>query len=427
MIAEPLSPTGKLASQDWMTAEETRAVFAALQADGKEARFIGGCVRNAVFGLPVKDIDIATSERPERVIELLQAAGIKAVPTGIDHGTITAVIGDRHFEVTTLRVDVETDGRRAQVAYTDDWLTDARRRDFTINTLSCTLQGDIYDPLRGMEDLGNRWVRFVGLPKDRIEEDVLRLLRFFRFQATFGGGGIDRDALAACRLLAPRLKELSGERVRSELFRILAAPNPAETFLLMKGERVLEHVLPEAVNFGRLRMIGWLETTAIKVPSVKADTLRRLAATLDDDGAGHKDLAHRLRLSNEQAGRLAALTGGACAPTPEMSEHDRQMALYDFGVEIFRDLILLRWAGEMAMEPRHDHTRTEAWLALIDSADTWVRPEFPLRGKDALDLGVKRGPRVGAVLKSVEQWWRDQDFNAGREACLEKLKSVTGE
>ncbi len=422
-----MQPTGKLAPQPWMTAPETQAVFAALNEGGKEARFVGGCVRNAVFGLDVTDVDIATPETPERVMELLQAANIKAIPTGIDHGTVTAVIGVQHFEITTLRVDVESHGRRATVAFTDDWTEDAKRRDFTINTLSCTLDGDIYDPLTGMEDLGQRWVRFVGLAKDRIEEDVLRLLRFFRFQATFGGKTMDRDALAACRLLAPRLTELSAERVRSELFRILEAPNPADMMITMKGERILEHFLPEAENFGRLRMMFWLETTAIKVPSVETDSLRRLAALLPDDDAGHENLAQRLKLSNSQRARLAVMTRGTYTPTPEMTEHERQLSIYDLQAQSFRDLVLLGWAQEMSVQPRRSSERTQNWLALIDEADSWKQPIFPIKGRDALDLGLEHGPAVGEALEAVKAWWRNQGFEAGRDQCLAKLKSVIGE
>ncbi len=422
MNKAPLEPTGKLPPQPWMTAPETHAVFTALEARGKEARFIGGCVRNAIFGLAVKDVDIATPEHPERVTELLEAAGIKVIPTGIDHGTVTAVIGTRHFEVTTLRIDVESHGRHATVAYTDDWLADALRRDLTINTLSCTPEGDIYDPLTGIDDLAQRWVRFVGIARERIEEDILRLLRFFRFQATFGNKTIDRDALAACRLLAPRLKELSAERVREELFRILEAPHPADTLLLMNGERVLEHFLPEAENFGCLRMVSWLETTAIKVASIEPDTLRRLAATLGDDDNGHHALAQRLRLSNTQAARLAVMTNGKYALSSEMDDSKRRQILFDIQADGFRDLALLHWAREMAIEPRRRPERTEAWLALVDAADTWVQPRFPIRGSDVVNLGLKPGPAVGQVLEAVETWWRDGDFRADRDRCLTQLK-----
>ena len=357
-------------------------------------------------------------------MQLLEQAAIRAIPTGIDHGTITAVIDGWHFEVTTLRVDMENYGRRAVVAFTDDWQADALRRDFTINTLSCTLEGDIYDPLNGMEDLAQRWVHFVGIAQDRIEEDILRLLRFFRFQATFGKTYVDRDALAACRLLAPRLKELSAERIQGELFRILEAPNPADTLIIMNGERILEHVLPEAVNFGRLRMIAWLETTAIKVDSVAPDRLRRLAASLDDDDLGHGALAQRLRLSNKQTMQLATMTDGKYKPHPQMDKLERSKALFDLQADGFRDLVLLNWAQEMSLEPKRNHKRTEEWLTLIDAADTWHQPVFPVNGRDAMDRGLQHGPAVGQALDAVETWWSHDGFKANRDQCLAKLEDV---
>lgn len=425
MIDTEARPTGKLAPTDWMRRAETRAVIAALSADGAEARFIGGCVRDSILKIPVRDIDIATPETPERVMQLLAAAAIKAYPTGIDHGTITAIIGDFHFEVTTLRVDVESHGRRATVAFTDDWLADARRRDFTINTMSCTLDGDIYDPLGGIEDLGNRRVTFVGVAKERIEEDLLRLLRYFRFQASYGQPPLDIDALAACRLLAPRLKELSAERVCGELFRILLAPNPSETMLLMQGVRILEHILPEAVDFGRLRMLAWLETTAIRVDSVAPDPLRRLAAMLDNptDGPG-VTLASRLRLSNHEAARLAVMTRPLYKITPDMDQPAIRRALHHLGRDNFRDLTLLAWAGEMAAEPRHPPERTDKWLALIATTDGWTPLVFPLKGRDALDLGLPPGPKVGTTLTLVEAWWEAGDFQADRQNCMAKLQAV---
>ena len=204
-----IKPTGKLPPQSWMISPETKAIFEALQANGKEARFVGGCIRNAVFGLPVNDIDIATPETPAQVMKLLKTANIKTIPTGIAHGTVTAVINSKAFEITSLRIDVKNHGRHATIVYTDDWLSDAKRRDFTINTMSSNIRGDIFDPLNGLEDLGKRHIRFVGMAKVRIEEDLLRLLRFFRFHAIFGGSSLDRDAISACRAFAPRLNELS--------------------------------------------------------------------------------------------------------------------------------------------------------------------------------------------------------------------------
>ena len=216
----------RIAPQAWMTAPETRAVVAALSAAGAEVRFVGGCVRDALAGRRVKDVDLATTDRPERVIELLQAAGLKAVPTGLDHGTVTAIAGHRPFEITTLREDVETDGRRARVAFTDDWQADAARRDLTFNAMSCSPEGDLFDPFGGRADLAAGRGRFVGDPRARIQEDYLRLLRFFRFQAHYGRVPPEPATLAVLRDLAPQLASLSGERLRSELLRLLEAPDP---------------------------------------------------------------------------------------------------------------------------------------------------------------------------------------------------------
>src|SRR5215510_13136350 len=229
-----MQSSDRLDPQPWMIAAETVAVMAALSSAGGEARFVGGCVRDALLGRPVTDVDIATHEPPERVMNLLSRAGIKAVPTGIKHGTVTAVIGRKHFEITTLRRDVETYGRHARVEYTNDWAADAARRDFTMNALFCSLDGTIYDPFGGLADLREHRVRFVGDAEARIREDVLRLLRFFRFYAHYGAPPPDAAALAACRALAPLLPTLSGERVCGETLKLLLAPEPASVFATMR-------------------------------------------------------------------------------------------------------------------------------------------------------------------------------------------------
>lgn len=424
-----MDPKGKLHPQDWMTEPETLAVFEAVSAKGTEARFVGGCVRDAVLRRPVKDIDIATPLPPEEIMALLKAADIKAIPTGIDHGTITAVVGDKHFEITTLRVDVETYGRRAKVVFTDDWEEDAARRDFTINTLSCTLDGDIYDYFGGLDDLGHGIVRFVGIPADRIDEDVLRLLRFFRFFAAYGHPPADPEALAACRVAAPRLVELSGERVRGELLRILLGPNPADTMQLMRGERILNAVLPEAGDVGRLRMLSWLETDAIRVDGVAPDWIRRLCALFTPDITAERAeaLAERLRLSNDQKRQLVAATEpdftvAAETPLPALNQ-----LLYDHGVQAVRDIALLSWAGELAVAPRQPREHKDSWIALLESLVGWQRPEFPLAGRDVLARGAPRGPAVGDFLRTVEAWWRERDFQPDREACIKALGNIMGD
>ncbi len=406
-----------------MAAPETQQVMAAFSAAGAQARFIGGCVRDAILKRTVKDIDIATPEAPERVIELLEAQGIHVIPTGLSHGTVTAVIGKMHFEITTLRIDVETDGRRARVAFTDDWTQDAARRDFTINTMSCDMDGNVYDPYEGLEDLGKGYIRFVGHAETRIKEDVLRLLRFFRFLAEYGRYPINREALTACRAMAPQLPTLSGERVRGELFRILTAANPADTITKMRGERVLEYVLDEAGDVGRLRMLEWLVLRAVKLNDVSVDPVRRLAALLrpDLDAGAVAAVADRLKFSNAEKKHLI----GMCAENPvisaDMDAYAVRQACHAVGGTLVVDRALLAWAGELAIEARLPQARNQAWISIIEDAQKWTPQVFPLRGRDVQARGVNHGPRIGALLKAVEAWWVKEDFKPDVAACLERL------
>jgi len=431
-----VEPTGLITPQPWMTAPETVAVMAAFHVAGAEARFIGGCVRDAVLGRAARDIDIATPVEPEHVLKILEAANIRAIPTGIQHGTVTAVIGTHHFEITTLRIDVESYGRHAKVAFTDDWTQDAARRDFTINTMSCDEHGNIYDPYEGLEDLSKGCIRFVGDSEQRIKEDVLRLLRFFRFYAEYGKPPINGKALLACRTLAHRLPELSGERIRGELFRILTGPNPADTITLMRAERVLDYILPEAGDVGRLRMLAWLLDRAVKLDDVEIHPVRRMAALLKP-GLTQGELfalAERLKFSNRERNHLLAM----CTAEPtydhpavslpdihaEMSDKDLRMTCRQLGKDVVVDRALLQWAGELALEARLPPSKTEQWRTLIETARDCDIAPFPLKGRDLLGMGVDHGPDVGRLLKQVEAWWLDQDFRPDRAACLNKLTQL---
>jgi poly(A) polymerase len=424
-------PVGKLPPQPWMTAPESRRVLAALGASGLPVRFIGGCVRDALAHRKVQDIDLALALPPREVMALLQRAGLHVVPTGIDHGTVTAIVDGRTFEITTLRVDVESFGRRARVAFTDDWVADAARRDLTINALSCTPDGDVYDYFNGIEDLGRGRVRFVGNAHDRIAEDVLRLLRFFRFHAHYGRPPPDAEALAACRAWADKLNLLSGERVRVEIFRTLMAPSPADVFRLMAEHHVLPHALPEAGQFDRLQQLAWLEQSGLARADVQPDPVRRLAALLATDAAGAEAVALRLRLSNRQRDRLRTMIAPPCAVAPpagDEGDDDRPLlrALYRCDHASVRDLVLLAWAAERAAASRLPAQRSQAWLALLDRATALPRPRFPLRGRDALALGIPPGPQIGRLLGQVEAWWEQGGYRAGRPACLERLRVVVG-
>lgn len=390
-----------------MTEAPTRRVLKALGAGGAEARFVGGAVRDALLDRPVADVDLATPSPPETVLALLKKARIKAVPTGIEHGTVTAVVPPRHYEITTLRRDVESFGRHARVAFTDDWQADAERRDFTMNALFLEADGTIHDYVGGLEDLKARRVRFVGDPETRIREDVLRLLRFYRFHAQIERGAADEAARAACRALASLLPTLSAERVAAELMKLLAAPDPLPTLVLMAADEVLPVVLPEATRPDRLEAMIAVEP--------KPDALRRLAALVEVDGDGARAIAERLRLSNQDRDRLVILAAPSWPVDLEGDAPVQRRAIHHLGPERYADLLLLK-AAEAGPAARK---RVQKLLAAAGKSKL---PEFPLKGRDATALGVKPGPRVGELLAEVEAWWEAGDFRATRRSCLAELK-----
>ena len=397
----------RIAPQPWMVESATQAVLVALAAAGVEARFVGGSVRDALLGRPIGDIDIATPAPPERIIELLEKSGIRVVPTGLAHGTVTAIVPPRQFEITTLRRDVETYGRRARVAFDADWAADAARRDFTINAIFLTPDGTIDDPVGGLADLQARRVRFVGNPATRIAEDVLRLLRYYRFEARFGAGVGDPEARAACRAAAHLLPTLSGERVAQELIRLLETRDPVAVLRIMQNDGVLAVVLPEARRLDRLRRLIEIEPTA--------DPLRRLAALIEVDGEGAVALAARLHFSNAWRDRLHSL-----APPwpfdPQGDARAQRRALYQFGAERYRDIALLRAAqGDMSRSRLAE---------LLDLAGKWTSPRFPLAGRDVTALDIPPGERVGQLLAAVREWWEDGDFTPDRAACLAYLREL---
>ncbi len=412
-----MTPVRKIPPQDWMRAPETRAVIAALTAKGAEVRFVGGCVRDALAGRKVQDIDIATQLPPEEVTRLLDAAGIKAVPTGIQHGTVTAVAGGKPFEITTLRVDVETYGRKAKVAFTDDWTADAARRDFTFNALSCAPDGMLYDPFGGEADLMAGRVRFVGEARARIEEDYLRLLRFFRFQAHFGKQPPDPEALEIAAELAPELDRLSGERIREELLRLLQAPDPIPVVEIMIARRILREILPTAPDAALLRALMRAETTDEPV-----DPILRLAAVLEPGRDRAERIAERLRLSNRQRFALVYLLDPPLDPLAEVSLKDLHRAVRKLGASLSRKLLHLSWARHHRGDERA--VPDEAFQAAIEDIERLASKRFPLLGRDALALGVCEGPELGHLLESVEEWWAERDFAPSREDCLTRLREL---
>lgn len=378
----------------------TRALLAALKG---EARFVGGCVRDALLKRPIGDIDLATPLFPDEVMRRLAAAGIKVVPTGIAHGTVTALVERHPFEITTLRRDVETFGRHANVAFTSDWAEDSRRRDFTMNALYLAADGEIFDYQDGLRDLRRGKVRFVGDPATRIREDVLRVLRFYRFHASLGRGAADPAARAACRASAPLVATLSGERVQAELMKLLRAADPASTLALMAEDGVLAKILPGTQPLDILRRLVRLERGL----QLEPDALRRLGAVIAADAEG---AARRLKLSNAERDRLLALGG-----TLDLSGDARaqRRLLYRLGRETYIDRVLMTAAASSA---------TRKVRSLLAAAARWRKPVFPLSGGDVTALGIAPGPEIGHLLAELEDWWEKGDFRATRRDCLAELR-----
>lgn len=398
-----------------MTARTARTLLARLTSDGHAARFVGGCVRDTVAEREVGDVDLATEAPPDRVMGLLHGRGIRVIPTGLAHGTVTAVVDGAVYEITTLRRDVETDGRRATVAFTDDWLGDAARRDFTINALYLDADGTLFDPTGGLDDLRAGRVRFIGEPEKRLEEDALRLLRFFRFHARYGKGTPDAAATAACRDFAPRLPGLSGERVWSEFRRILDGPDPGKALRLMEAADVLRRIAPGAVALDRLGRIAGIETGLGLDPSA----IRRLAAVLAPEAGDIAGLARRLRLSRAESARLekaVETSASLIASSDSAPVGDR---LYRWGEGTFGDALAVAWADRQSKGG--DESVFERYARALAA---WVRPVFPLGGKDAIALGAAPGPSIGRALEEVEAWWIGEEFAPGRDACLARLAAA---
>ncbi len=379
-----------LANQQWLTAPGSKKVLVALAGKGATPRFVGGCVRDGLLGNPSTDLDIAVDQVPDDNMRLLRSAGVQVVPTGLKHGTITAICHDQPFEITTLRVDAESFGRHAKVAFTADWVRDAARRDFTINAIYADGTGDLFDPLGGIEDLVAGRVRFVGDAARRIEEDKLRILRFFRFQARFARGGPDQEALVACTAAAPGIGGLSGERVRDEFLNILALPEPEQCLSLMARCGVLQQILPDGFVLEHL-------------DRPDDDPVRRLA-TIAKSGA--EALARRLCLSNQQAGRLQFLMSPPAKFRPGLLRTDLRRLIYDHGAEAIRDL-----------------AQQQGDFVTVAQVEALAPPPFPLSGRDAIAAGIGPGPDVGILLRAVEHEWRDSDFAADHVQLLQILRS----
>lgn len=410
-MSETFSTTLDPAKHPWMRAQGLCRLWEVFEANGFQARIVGGAIRDALIGRPVGDVDIAVNRPPDAVSSLLTQAGFKVIPIGYDFGTVMAVADGRGYEITSLRRDLVTDGRHAQVAYTDDWELDAQRRDFTVNALYADRNGRIYDYCGGLDDLAVRKIRFVGDPEQRIREDTLRILRYFRFLAQIEGTeshAIDTPSLKACRLGAPLMLALSGERVWRELAKWLLASNPVPSLVLAFSNDVFKTLLPDLRFSDKLAALIELETRY-----AEPYALRRLAALVEGQGAG---LAGRLHLSRYEERRLSTLLSRRDQIRAVTNVPSFRRLIYDAGTDGALDLWLLAMA-----DGRED------LAAYHTTLNNWENPVFPVMGKDILALGLNQGPQVGQVLEQIKQEWIAADFQPDREACLAMVKSRISE
>jgi tRNA nucleotidyltransferase/poly(A) polymerase len=400
-----------LAGAAWLHAGSLIRLLAVLdRGDGEEARVVGGAVRNALLGEPITEFDVATTALPEDVMRRVAAAGFKPVPTGIEHGTVTVVIDGQPFEVTTLREDVETFGRHANVRFGRDWKTDAERRDFTMNALSTAPDGTVFDYVGGLADIEARRVRFIGDAATRIAEDYLRILRFFRFHAAYGHGGPDPAGLAACIAARAGLEQLSRERVRMELFKLVLARHAVPTLATMTESGLLVPVLggvPELASFSNMAKV---EAAA----GVQADPVHRLGALAVRVTEDAERLWQRLRLSNAEHERLTSIGDGWWRISPASEQAGRAL-LYRLGPQRFVDRVLVAWSRAWPQG-----AADAAWRELATLPERWTVPVFPLKAADFVARGVERGPALGAAMREAEAAWIAAGF-PGDAASIEAI------
>ena len=401
----------------WLKTGATAHVLKLLNGDGEEARVVGGAVRNALMKLPVGEVDIATTAVPDEVIRRAKAAGIKSVPTGIDHGTVTLVIDSRPFEVTTLREDTETFGRHAKVSFGRDWIGDANRRDFTINALSIGPDGVVHDYVGGLADIAARRVRFIGDAGKRIAEDYLRILRFFRMHAAFGAGDVDRAGYLACIGGRAGLATLSAERMRMEMIKLLVADGAADAVEAMADSGLLQAIVGGVTYAGTFAAM----IAAEHAVDLQPDPMRRLAALGVAVTEDAKRIATRLRLSNAEARALDSM-GHRWWRLAGMDETRAKRRLYRLGEAAYRDRLLLAWARVGGDSVR--------WMGLARLPERWTAPKFPLKAADFTARGVAEGPALGHVLTLAEDAWLAADFpldaaalSAIADQAITRLKS----
>lgn len=390
--------------------QEALPLIVALELLGEQARFVGGCVRDAILGRPIRDVDLATTAQPAWVMNVLKERGYRVVPTGLQHGTVSVVLSGGTVEITTLRHDVETDGRHAKVAFTTDWEADAARRDLTINSMSLDRDGRLHDPFCGLQDLHDGKVCFVGDPRGRITEDVLRILRFFRFHAWYGKGDADAESVLACAELAHLIPRLSAERITKEWLTLLAAPDPLPCCRLMHERGVLAHFLPEIVSCDRLAALIQVS----RGYDIQCLSLLRMAA-LVPPACDVRVLALRMKFSGAQTRYLVSVCQDTAPAHADMSWPDLHRCIDRQGRAATQGQMLLAAA---------DGKGREKLSAAMDEVAVWETPPRPYDGLDAQRLGLMQGQELGKVIQEMDAWWQGQDFQPDRAACLEHMEQI---
>lgn len=403
-----------LAGAPWLAADAVQAVFAALGRDGDEVRVVGGAVRNALLGVEVVDVDFATTATPDLVAARAEAAGFKAVPTGVEHGTLTLVVDGRGFEVTTLREDVETDGRRAVVRFGRNWLADARRRDFTVNAFYADASGAVFDPLGAHGDLVSGRIRFIGEPEERIAEDRLRILRFFRFHGQYGKGELDRAGLSASIRARDGIRALSAERIGREMRQLVVAGGAPAVLTAMQDAGILPIVLRGVGYLAPFRRLLEFET-ATAATALAPLRLAALGCRIEEDVLR---LVERMRLTNAERDRMRAAVAVIDGFLAQPDRRNACRMLYRLGERSYRDAVALAfaWGAGAADRP--------PWRELLALPDAWRAPAFPLGGRDVIAHAQLRGPIVGALIKELEAWWIENDFAPDETALRHRLQQM---
>ncbi|MBL4740681.1 MAG: CCA tRNA nucleotidyltransferase [Sneathiella sp.] len=386
----------------WLSYPESLTLFSELELAGGQTRFVGGCVRDALLGQVSDDLDVCTDLPPETVLDILSKAGLKVIPTGLKHGTVTALIGEHKYEITTLRVDVQSFGRHADVAFTKSWLEDAARRDFTINALYMEISGALHDYHGGMSDLENGIVQFIGDADIRIKEDYLRVLRFFRFYGRYGTGAPDSRSFGACANASDKLGDLSAERISRELLQVLGATDPIKALAQMQNAGILNALLIDEISLSTLEEM-------LKLPIV-TDPVNRLSALLGGRVELVKKISRKLRLSAKAEKRLVLMCR-ECVP-PDLNLLAQKSRLYKMGAQAFKDQVLLSWS---------QRPEGNGFVAYIELADSWAIPQCPVSGKDLLKIGIVAGPGLGIILKQIEEVWIESDFTISQSDLLSQV------